>query len=80
MGQKLIFNRIQSRWVSENTSFWVDFKNVNLPEWQNAPLKKLFTVGKKKLSGAFCHLGKFLFLKSTQKDGHLDNRHISPPY
>jgi hypothetical protein len=22
--------------------------------------------------GAFCHYGKFIFLKSTQKDGHFD--------
>jgi hypothetical protein len=22
-----------------------------------------------------CHLGKFIFIKSTQKDGHFDTRH-----
>jgi hypothetical protein len=26
----------------------------------------------KNFLGAFCHKGKFIFLKSTQKDGHFD--------
>jgi hypothetical protein len=28
--------------VSKDAEFYVDFKNINLPLWQNAPKKKLF--------------------------------------
>jgi hypothetical protein len=36
------------------------------------------TVVREKLFlGAFCNQGKFIFLKSTQKDGHFDN-YIDP--
>jgi hypothetical protein len=29
----------RSYWVSQNQEFYADFKNVNIPLWQNAPKK-----------------------------------------
>jgi hypothetical protein len=35
-------------------------------------LRQKTVIREKLFSGAFCHKGKFIFLKSTQKDGHFD--------
>jgi hypothetical protein len=37
-GQKICFT-MWAWWVSKDTEFYVDFKNINLPLWQNAPKK-----------------------------------------
>jgi hypothetical protein len=36
------FLTIWTAWVSKDAEFYVDFKNIKLPWWQNAPKKKLF--------------------------------------
>jgi hypothetical protein len=34
-----IFFTIWTSWVSKDAECYVDFKNINLPLWQNAPKK-----------------------------------------
>jgi hypothetical protein len=78
-GPKFFFT-MSTLWVYKRRRILVDFKNINLLKWQNAP-KKLFLKKHAKLGlynispnlalfyelflGAFCLWGKFIFLKST---------------
>jgi hypothetical protein len=79
--KNLLFT-IWNSWVSKDAEFYVGFKNINLPKWQNAQnakehrislLHRGLTVytdenlypGITFFLGAFCHQGKFIFLKST---------------
>jgi hypothetical protein len=41
MGQNFCLQYMCGLWVPKNAEFYIDFKNINLPYWQNAP-KKLF--------------------------------------
>jgi hypothetical protein len=39
-GSEIFLFTIWTSSVSKNSEFYVDFKNINLPLWQNAPKKR----------------------------------------
>jgi hypothetical protein len=57
------FFRTQSCHTSKDAEFNVDFKNINLHLWQNAPIKRYFKIPQNTQNSKFSTLLSIIFLR-----------------